>query len=162
VVLADNRVAVENAMRSATANGFSSACLPHPIAGEARICGIELANELRAALIEARFKRPFVLIGGGEAVVHVTGLGRGGRNLEMALSAVQALDGLRDIALITLATDGEDSTTNAAGAIVTGQTYRHALSMSIEPEDYLSNNDSLSFSKSWWFDQNWSNRNECK
>ena len=51
----------------------------------------------------------------------VQGSGLGGRNLEVALGAVVEIAGLDHVALVTLATDGEDGPTDAAGAIVTGQ-----------------------------------------
>ena len=50
------------------------------------------------------------------------GDGFGGRNLETALGAVETLSGLSGVALVTFATDGEDGPTDAAGAIVTGDT----------------------------------------
>jgi len=53
-----------------------------------------------------------------------TRIGRGGRNLELALNAVRILDGISNAVLITLATDGEDGTTDAAGAVVTGESFR--------------------------------------
>jgi len=53
--------------------------------------------------------------------VILRGNGKGGRNQELALGAVAALDGLKDVTLVTLATDGEDGPTDAAGAIVTAR-----------------------------------------
>jgi hydroxypyruvate reductase len=47
--------------------------------------------------------------------------------------------------LATLATDGEDGPTDAAGAVVTGESYRRALGMNLHPGDFLSRNDSYSF-----------------
>ncbi|MBA3073817.1 MAG: glycerate kinase, partial [Anaerolineae bacterium] len=43
------------------------------------------------------------------------------------------------------ATDGEDGPTDAAGAYVTGETLEKALSLGIEPETYLDNNDAYRF-----------------
>jgi hydroxypyruvate reductase len=47
--------------------------------------------------------------------------------------------------LITLATDGEDGPTEAAGAVVTGETFRRARSLGLDPAEYLARNDSYSF-----------------
>jgi len=58
---------------------------------------------------------------------------------------VKPLDGLEKAALITLATDGEDGPTEAAGAVVTGETASRARVLGIQPEWYLENNDSYAF-----------------
>ena len=47
--------------------------------------------------------------------------------------------------LITLATDGEDGPTDAAGAVVTGETLNRARSLSLEPVNFLARNDSYNF-----------------
>jgi hydroxypyruvate reductase len=89
--------------------------------------------------------RPACLIAGGETTVSLTRTkepGQGGRNLETALSALPILDGLENIALITLATDGEDGVTDAAGAVATGESYRRCVQLGLNPEDYLARHDS--------------------
>ena len=85
------------------------------------------------------------MILGGETTVTLHGKGCGGRNQELALGAVNPIAGLENIFLITLATDGGDGPTDAAGAVVTGQTLARALSLGIHPNDYLTRNDSYHF-----------------
>jgi hydroxypyruvate reductase len=75
----------------------------------------------------------------------LNGDGLGGRNQELALSAVADLAGLPDIALVTLATDGGDGPTDAAGAIVTGQTMERARQAGLSPVDHLAHNDAYRF-----------------
>jgi glycerate 2-kinase len=89
--------------------------------------------------------RPVCLIAGGETTVVVEGDGLGGRNLEVALGAVAELDGLEHVALVTLATDGEDGPTDAAGAVVTGKTLQQALDSGLKLEAYRANSDSYHF-----------------
>jgi hydroxypyruvate reductase len=69
----------------------------------------------------------------------------GGRNQELALGAVKELDGLEDVALITLATDGGDGPSDAAGAVVTGSTFSRATSNNLDLKEHLSNNNSYNF-----------------
>ncbi len=63
----------------------------------------------------------------------------------MALSAVPILENIPNSAMVTLATDGEDGTTNAAGAIVTNKTMAKAKELNILPEAFLNDHDSYSF-----------------
>jgi len=91
---------------------------------------------------------PVCLIAGGETTVTLTDTknpGKGGRNLELALSAVRPLAGRNGLALVTLATDGEDGMTDAAGAIVTGETLTRAEDLGLNPDEFLANHDSYSF-----------------
>jgi hydroxypyruvate reductase len=73
------------------------------------------------------------------------GNGHGGRNQEIALGAVDELAGLEDIALVTLATDGGDGPTDAAGAVVTGETLQRAQSLELDPLSFLARNDAYNF-----------------
>ncbi|MFO7624682.1 MAG: MOFRL family protein, partial [Anaerolineales bacterium] len=55
------------------------------------------------------------------------------------------LAGLDGVALVTLATDGGDGPTDAAGAVVTGETLKRSKDLGLVPADYLSRNDSYHF-----------------
>jgi hydroxypyruvate reductase len=47
--------------------------------------------------------------------------------------------------LLTLATDGEDGPTDAAGAIVTADTMKRAQRLGLDPDQFLQNNDAYTF-----------------
>jgi hydroxypyruvate reductase len=87
-------------------------------------------------------KRPCAIILGGETVVHVRGTGLGGRNQELALSFAIASDGLDKVALASVGTDGTDGPTDAAGAIVDGDSTKKMIERGIDPYVYLLDNDS--------------------
>ena len=55
------------------------------------------------------------------------------------------LEGQPRAAILSFATDGEDGPTEAAGAVVTGETARLARSYGIDPTAHLANNDSHTF-----------------
>jgi hydroxypyruvate reductase len=82
---------------------------------------------------------------GGETTVSLRGDGRGGRNLEVALSAAIALAGWPDVAVAAFATDGEDSTTDMAGAVVTGETTGCGHELQLPAARFLDNNGSFTY-----------------
>jgi hydroxypyruvate reductase len=55
---------------------------------------------------------------------------------------MQPLSGLPGVLLASLATDGEDGTTGAAGAVVTGASLSRAESLGLDVATALRNNDS--------------------
>lgn len=63
-----------------------------------------------------------VLIGGGEATSIVRGAGRGGRNCETVLQAALLLHDDDEWTLASLASDGDDGSSDAAGGIVDSTT----------------------------------------
>lgn len=86
------------------------------------------------------------LVLGGETTVRTAGAtGRGGRCQEMALSAACAIEGMRGVTIACVATDGVDGPTDAAGAVVTGETVRRGRSMGLEAREHLSRHDSGTF-----------------
>lgn len=141
LMIGSNRLALDAALRQAADEGLQPHLLRADLAGEAR----EVAVELCRALHAEKLKRPFCMVAGGETTVTLRGNGRGGRNTELALAAVLELAGLPNTLLITLATDGEDGPTDAAGAIVSGETFKRAQSLGLNVGTYLANNDSYTF-----------------
>ncbi|MCJ7718155.1 MAG: DUF4147 domain-containing protein [Anaerolineales bacterium] len=148
-ILGKNLDAVQAGILAAEREGFNASILPDPLIGEAAQIGSEVSKLLvRMAATDKPFPRPACLIGGGETTVTIPPnikIGRGGRNLEIALNAVKTLDGISNAALITVATDGEDGTTDAAGAVVTGESFRKGIELEMQLENYLQNHDSYSY-----------------
>jgi hydroxypyruvate reductase len=116
------------------------------IQGEASEVGLEITKQFKDSL--QTMPRPFCLMAGGETTVTVKGNGKGGRNQELALSTVEELSGLKDIMLISIATDGEDGPTDAAGAVVTGETYQRSKKLGMDITSYKSRNDAYHFFES--------------
>jgi glycerate 2-kinase len=143
IIIGDNKLAAQAALKQAEYEGFHAEILTNELQGEARERGVELADKLRVSISSK--PRPFCLIFGGESTVTMQGNGKGGRNQELALAAVNELRDVENVFLITLATDGDDGPTDAAGAVVTGDSARRAESLGLDPSDYLSRNDSYPF-----------------
>ncbi len=80
-----------------------------------------------------------MVFGGEPTVVLPDAPGRGGRNQALALALAREIAGQSDLTVIVGGTDGTDGPTDAAGAIVTGDTW------SDKAQAYLDNADSGSF-----------------
>lgn len=139
LIIGDNRLAAEAALEQAQREGFHAEILTNELQGEARDMGFNLAHHLRVSA--ERLTRPFCLIAGGETTVTITGNGKGGRNQELALAAMHGLKGLENVMLIALATDGEDGPTDAAGAVVTGESAQRAEMLGVDAAGHLSRHD---------------------
>lgn len=146
ILVGDNRQAAQAALEEARAAGLSPLLLTTSLEGEAREAGPFLAALLReAAGGDGAARRPACLIAGGETTVTLRGSGRGGRNQELALAAARGLAGLADVALVALATDGGDGPTDAAGAVVTGETLARAAALGLDVGEHLARNDAYPF-----------------
>jgi glycerate-2-kinase len=86
-----------------------------------------------------------LLLAGGETTVTVKGNGKGGRNQETALSAALQIKGCPNCLFISLATDGEDGPTDAAGAAVNGWTIDEGSALGMNAEDYLARNNAYNY-----------------
>lgn len=141
VVIASNRTAVDAAVAWAADTGIRIAAVERDVQGDAAALGTRLAT----AAVNDRGPTPVCRIAGSETVVPVgTASGRGGRCQEMALAAALALDGTPGVVFLAFATDGVDGPTDAAGALVTGQTCARARTLGLDPAAALANHDSHS------------------
>jgi hydroxypyruvate reductase len=133
-------------MKQAEFEGFNTLLLSTYLQGEAREAGRALGAIARQIAADGRpLPRPACLVVGGETTVTIKGKGKGGRNQELALGAVHDLAGLSQFALLTLATDGGDGPTDAAGAVATGETLERARQAGLDPVDFLAHNDAYNF-----------------
>ena len=145
-IIGNNYLAAKAAVLQAKKHGFHTILLTTSLQGEASIAGKMIAAVARQiATTGDPIPRPACIIIGGETTVTIRGNGKGGRNQELALSTVNEITGFQNTMLITLATDGEDGPTDAAGAVVTGETYERAISSGLNPTDFLLRNDSYEF-----------------
>jgi hydroxypyruvate reductase len=148
VLLARNGDAREAACKAARMHGLDSIVLLPALGGLAAGEGLRLAQLLADPPPDLPVTPPWCLVMGGETTVALGGAGPqtmqglGGRNLELALAAVEGLAGCDDVALVTLATDGEDGPTDAAGALVTGRSLDRMRAIGLDPNAALAAHDS--------------------
>jgi glycerate 2-kinase len=146
VIVGSNLIAAQAALRQAADEDFHPYLLRTDLQGEAREVARDLSIQLRWAWrMGDPVHRPACIVAGGETTVTVRGDGRGGRNTELALAAVSELADFPDVMLVTLATDGEDGSTDSAGAVVTGETWRRGLELDMNAVEFLNRNDSYTY-----------------
>ncbi len=141
-IVASNSIALGAAQVQAQREGFQTKIIRADLQGEASVVGREMALQLKEAA--HTMLRPFCLLAGGETTVTLRhgSNGKGGRNQELALAAVDVLAGLQNVMLISVATDGEDGPTDAAGALATGESAHGAEMLGLTAPAHLSSNDS--------------------
>ena len=143
-IIGSNRVALEAMLATAQKLGLAAEILSSKVHGEVA----DVAKKLvRTAMVrkESWQGNPLCLLSGGETVVHVRGSGKGGRNMELALHFALDIAGTDGITLLSAGTDGSDGPTDAAGALVDGETI--PLADKDRALRFLENNDSYTFFK---------------
>jgi hydroxypyruvate reductase/glycerate 2-kinase len=149
IIIGNNLMALEAAKTKAVSLGLQTEIMSSEITGEAREIGKRLADiALKHSLNRLNGLNSLnCLISGGETTVTVKGNGKGGRNMELALAFAMEIEGIEGITLLSAGTDGTDGPTDAAGAIVDGETVKKARAIGINPLEYLNNNNSYNFFK---------------
>jgi glycerate 2-kinase len=143
-IIGSNQVALKAMLATARKLGLSAEILSSQVSGDVADAAAML---YRTAMMrkESSQGKPLCLLSGGETVVQVTGSGKGGRNMELALHFALEIAGIDGITLLSAGTDGTDGPTDAAGALVDGETI--SLAAKDRALRFLENNDSYTFFK---------------
>ena len=145
LIIGSNRIALQAAQKKAIELGFSTSILTSELKGDAATAANYIVQIAVNKQNDNDSTLPLCLLLGGETTVQVTGTGLGGRNQHLALCAAMLLTGIKGITLLSAGTDGNDGPTDAAGAVVDGDTVPKALSMDIDPVKYRIEFDSYHF-----------------
>lgn len=146
-VIASNRDALAAAAEEAERLGYRTTVVADDLEGEAREAGAEVAALAWGSHAEGSGPGgPTAFLLGGETTVTVRGNGRGGRNQELALAAALEIEGEPGVVVASVGTDGRDGPTDAAGAVVDGETVaRGAAAAGVDAGEALERNDSHAF-----------------
>lgn len=143
-VIASARLSLEAAAARAEAMGIPPVILSDAIEGEARDIGRMHAAIAREVASRGRpFRRPVVILSGGETTVTLRGKGRGGRNSEFLLALALAAEGV-PFAALAADTDGIDGSEDNAGAFADGSSMARLRAQGLDPGARLSANDAYS------------------
>jgi glycerate 2-kinase len=141
-LVASARLSLEAAAAKARALGIDAVILSDEIEGEARDVGlVHAALALETSRRDRPFRKPVVLLSGGETTVTVSHPGKGGRNTEFLLSFATKIAGAPNIHAIAADTDGIDGAEDDAGAFSDGTTAGRLRQAGIDPREALSRND---------------------
>jgi glycerate 2-kinase len=146
LIVGSNELAAKAAVQEAQRLGFAAMLLSTYIEGEAREVGRVFAGLAKGMARHGHpLSPPACIVAGGETTVTIRGQGKGGRNQELALAAALALAGWEKVALVSLATDGNDGPTDAAGAFASGATLSRGEEAGLKAGEYLARNDSYNY-----------------
>ena len=150
VLIGNNATSLAASREEAERQGYAVVACETNVCGIAREVGKELAER---ALVDPEIpagSRGWCWLSGGEPVVKLAdyrGKRRGGRNQEVALSALARWwhEDLSRLVLVSGGTDGEDGPTDAAGGIADAMTHTAATHQGLTPGEYLAINNASEF-----------------
>jgi len=136
ILIASNRIALEAMAATAALKGYRARIVTDELVGEARDVGAEIVKKLH--------KEPgkTMLLYGGETTVTITKPGKGGRNQELALSALRFVKD--DEMVMPVASDGRDHS-DFAGAIADGEAKKRMAKAGLTVEPFLEAHDPYTF-----------------
>lgn len=149
-IIGDNLLALQAAKRKAGELGFQTSILTSSDQGEAK----EAAKNYVSLFLDfiqspKTSSKPVCLLAGGELTVTVRGKGRGGRNQEFTLAALDEMKNhpevIPDWLILSLGSDGIDGPTDAAGAWAGPSTLKRAKKLSLNLRKFLADNNSYNF-----------------
>ena len=145
VILANHETAAEEAYKIAKSKHLNPKILDIHFEGECRKKAVELVKSIKGK------KNLFIL--SGETTVKIKGKGKGGRNQEFVLAAINEItknpSKYKDFVILSLGTDGVDGIcpVKTAGAIATKESLLKAKRLKLPIQKFLDNNDSYHFFK---------------
>lgn len=142
-VIASAARSLEAAAAEARARGIEAVILSDAIEGEARdVAGVHAAIAREIAMRDRPFRKPVLLLSGGETTVTVRGEGgKGGRNSEFLLAFALAVDGVEGIHAFAADTDGIDGSEDNAGAFADFTSAARMRAVGVDPTAALARND---------------------
>ncbi|MBB6356858.1 glycerate kinase [Aminobacter aganoensis] len=141
-VIASAAVSLDAAAEAARKQGVETVILSDAIEGEAReVGGVHAAIAREVAVRNRPFKKPVLILSGGETTVTLRAKGKGGRNSEFLLAFAIGIDGLTGIDALAADTDGIDGSEDNAGAFADGSTVARMHGAGVDAKAMLAGNN---------------------
>jgi hydroxypyruvate reductase len=141
-LIASAAVSLEAAAAEAKRQGIEAVILSDSIEGEARDVGsVHAALAREVANRNRPFKKPVLILSGGETTVTLRAKGKGGRNSEFLLAFALGIQGLDGIHALAADTDGIDGSEDNAGAFADGSSVSRMRTAGIDAKAMLAGNN---------------------
>jgi glycerate 2-kinase len=145
-LIGTNLIALEAAAIKAKQLGFTPFIITDKMSGEVN----EESKKLVHHLNTQSYSQPTCLLMGGETTVTIKGKGKGGRNQQFVLAALNELMRFSETQpriplILSAGTDGSDGPTDATGAMVDEETIKETKALGLDVSQYLDNNDAYNF-----------------
>lgn len=141
-VIASAAVSLEAAAEEAKRQGIEAVILSDALEGEAREVGsVHAAIAREVATRDRPFRKPVLILSGGETTVTLRAKGKGGRNSEFLLAFAIGIDGIGGIHAMAADTDGIDGSENNAGAFCDGSTVTRMRAAGVDAKAMLAGNN---------------------
>ena len=143
IILANHETAAKEAYKIAKSKKLNPKILNTHFEGECRKKAVEIIKSIKGK------KNLFIL--SGETTVKIKGTGKGGRNQEFVLAAINEISKnpskYGNFIVLSIGTDGVDGIcpVKTAGAIATKETFIKAKKLKLPIQKYLDDNDSYHF-----------------
>ena len=141
-LIASAAVSLEAAADEARRQGIEAVILSDSIEGEARDVGsVHAAIAREVATRDRPFRKPVLILSGGETTVTLRAKGKGGRNSEFLLAFALGIDGVSGVHALAADTDGIDGSEDNAGAFADGETVMRMRAAGIDAKAMLAGNN---------------------
>ncbi len=141
-IIGNNQIMVEAVSHGAEMMGLRTIRFSTAVMGEASLAAKRVTALAKTIAAGHRImKRPCCVVAGGETTVTVTGKGKGGRAQEFAAAAACEIAGLSSAWVVALGSDGTDGPTDAAGAMVSGETLARAKKLGVDLPSAVNRHD---------------------
>ncbi|RWC29150.1 MAG: glycerate kinase [Mesorhizobium sp.] len=141
-LIASAGVSLEAAAAEARRYGIEAVILSDSIEGEAReVGGVHAAIAREVATRNRPFRKPVLVLSGGETTVTLRAIGKGGRNSEFLLAFAIGISGMDGIHALAADTDGIDGSEDNAGAFADGSTVSRMRATGVDAKAMLAGNN---------------------
>ena len=141
-LIASAAVSLEAAAAEAGRQGIEAVILSDAIEGEAREVGsVHAAIAREVAARDRPFRKPVLILSGGETTVTLRAKGKGGRNSEFLLSFAIGIYGVEVIDALAADTDGIDGSQDNAGAFCDGASVSRMRAAGVDAKAMLAANN---------------------
>lgn len=141
VIVADGPAAADAVAAAARAEGVRTVMHPAAVVGDATNVAAVLAEWLMAERRRPGRSGALHIFHGEVTVQLPDNPGTGGRAQHLALALAQRIAGVPDLVVLVAGTDGRDGNTDAAGAVISGDTLTRLREAGVDPAASLARAD---------------------